>query len=57
MLLLHRHGLRAYAQRCPHAVIHHSDHGSDYYLDEFTFGVNRRSSRSGGLLFYRLRLR
>jgi hypothetical protein len=26
----------------------------DYYLDEFTFRFNRRSSRSRGLLFYRL---
>jgi len=26
----------------------------DYYLDEFTFRFNRRSSNSRGLLFYRL---
>ena len=26
----------------------------DYYLDEFAFRFNRRSSRSRGLLFYRL---
>jgi hypothetical protein len=26
----------------------------DYYLDEFTFRFNRRSSRARGLLFYRL---
>ena len=26
----------------------------DYYLDEFTFRFNRRSSRSRGNLFYRL---
>ena len=26
----------------------------DYYLDEFTFRFNRRSSRSRGKLFYRL---
>ena len=26
----------------------------DYYLDEFTFGFNRRTARSRGLLFYRL---
>ncbi len=26
----------------------------DYYLDEYTFRFNRRSSRSRGLLFYRL---
>src|SRR5450756_3081893 len=26
----------------------------DYYLDEFTFRFTRRSSRSRGLLFYRL---
>jgi len=26
----------------------------DYYLDEFTFCFNRRSSRRRGLLFYRL---
>ena len=26
----------------------------DYYLDEFTFRFNRRTSRAGGLLFYRL---
>jgi transposase-like protein len=30
-----------------------SDH-LDYYLDEFTFRFNRRTSRSRGLLFYRL---
>jgi hypothetical protein len=26
----------------------------DYYLDEFTFRFNRRSSKARGLLFYRL---
>lgn len=26
----------------------------DYYLDEFTFRLNRRTSGSRGLLFYRL---
>ena len=26
----------------------------DYYLDEYTFRFNRRSSRARGLLFYRL---
>jgi len=26
----------------------------DYYLDEFTFRFNRRTSGSRGLLFYRL---
>ena len=26
----------------------------DYYLDEFTFRFNRRSSNARGLLFYRL---
>jgi hypothetical protein len=26
----------------------------DYYLDEFTFRFNRRSSRARGLLFHRL---
>lgn len=26
----------------------------DYYLDEFVFRFNRRTSRSKGLLFYRL---
>ncbi len=26
----------------------------DYYLDEFTFRLNRRHSRTRGLLFYRL---
>lgn len=26
----------------------------DYYLDEFVFRFNRRSSRSRGMLFYRL---
>jgi hypothetical protein len=26
----------------------------DYYLDEFTFRFNRRTSRSRGLLFHRL---
>jgi transposase-like protein len=29
-------------------------HQLDFYLDEFTFRFNRRSSRSRGLLFYRL---
>jgi transposase-like protein len=29
-------------------------HQLDYYLDEFTFRFNRRTSRSRGLLFYRL---
>jgi hypothetical protein len=29
-------------------------HQLDYYLDEFTFRFNRRSSRQRGLLFYRL---
>lgn len=29
-------------------------HQLDYYLDEYTFRFNRRSSRSRGLLFYRL---
>lgn len=31
-----------------------SPHHLDYYLDEFTFRFNRRTSRSRGLLFYRL---
>lgn len=31
----------------------HPEH-LDYYLDEFTFRFNRRTSRSRGLLFYRL---
>ncbi|MBW4041751.1 MAG: IS1595 family transposase [Acidobacteria bacterium] len=31
-----------------------SDEQLQYYLDEFTFRFNRRSSRSRGLLFYRL---
>jgi hypothetical protein len=26
----------------------------DYYLDEFVFRFNRRTSRSRGLLFYRM---
>lgn len=30
------------------------NHQLDYYLDEFTFRFNRRSSRSRGQLFYRL---
>jgi transposase-like protein len=37
--------------------IHHGSvqpHQLDYYLDEFTFRFNRRTSRSRGLLFYRL---
>jgi len=33
-------------------AVHHSH--LDYYLDEFTFRFNRRTSRSRGLLFYRL---
>ena len=37
-------------------TLHHgiSRRQLDYYLDEFTFRFNRRSSRSRGLLFYRL---
>ena len=31
-----------------------SDKHLDYYLDEFTFRFNRRTSRSRGLLFYRI---
>ena len=27
---------------------------ADYYLDEYTFRFNRRTSRARGLLFYRL---
>lgn len=37
--------------------IHHGgvqEQHLDYYLDEFTFRFNRRTSRSRGLLFYRL---
>jgi transposase-like protein len=30
------------------------DHHLDYYLDEYTFRFNRRTSRSRGKLFYRL---
>jgi hypothetical protein len=29
-------------------------HQLDYYLDKYTFRFNRRTSRSRGLLFYRL---
>lgn len=32
----------------------YSPHQLDYYLDEYTFRFNRRTSRSRGLLFYRL---
>lgn len=35
----------------PHAV---TGRHLDYYLDEYTFRFNRRTSRSRGLLFYRL---
>jgi hypothetical protein len=31
-----------------------TDANLDYYLDEFTFRFNRRTSRSRGLLWYRL---
>ena len=31
-----------------------SDKHFDYYLDEYTFRFNRRSSKARGLLFYRL---
>jgi len=40
--------------------LHGTHHGAidprhvDYYLDEFTFRFNRRTSRSRGMLFYRL---
>jgi len=32
----------------------HSDEHLEYYLDEYTFRFNRRTSRSRGLLWYRL---
>ena len=35
-----------------HGAISHEH--LDYYLDEFTFRYNRRTSRSRGKLFYRL---
>jgi len=31
-----------------------SERHLEYYLDEFTFRLNRRNSRARGLLFYRL---
>lgn len=50
------HRVSALLKRWLAGTLHHSvsqDH-LDYYLDEFTFRFNRRTSRSRGLLFYRL---
>ena len=37
-------------------TLHHGQSSKhlDYYLDEYTFRFNRRTSRSRGMLFYRL---
>ena len=37
-----------------HLALRHQPRDLDYYLDEFTFRFNRRSSKARGLLFYRL---
>ena len=50
------HRVAALLKRWLAGTLHHGqsfDH-LDYYLDEFTFRFNRRSSRSRGPLFYRL---
>jgi transposase-like protein len=50
------HRVAALLKRWLAGTLHHgiSDKHLDYYLDEFAFRFNRRTSRSRGLLFYRL---
>jgi len=52
---VHR-SIAALLKRWLAGTLHHgqSFEHLDYYLDEFTFRFNRRTSRSRGLLFYRL---
>jgi transposase-like protein len=50
------HRVASLLKRWLAGTLHHGIAHSnlDYYLDEFTFRFNRRTSRSRGLLFYRL---
>lgn len=50
------HRVAALLKRWLAGTLHHgqSTRHLDYYLDEFTFRFNRRTSRSRGLLFHRL---
>ena len=50
------HRVASLLKRWLAGTLHHgqSSHHLDYYLDEFTFRFNRRTSRSRGLLFHRL---
>jgi len=50
------HRVAALLKRWLTGTLHNgvSDKHLDFYLDEFTFRFNRRTSRSRGLLFYRL---
>lgn len=50
------HRVASLLKRWLAGTLHHgqSFEHLDYYLDEFTFRFNRRTSRSRGLLFYRL---
>jgi len=50
------HRVASLLKRWLAGTLHHgiSHAHLDYYLDEFTFRFNRRTSRSRGLLFYRL---
>ena len=50
------HRVASLLKRWLAGTLHHgqSTRHLDYYLDEFTFRFNRRTSRSRGLLFYRL---
>jgi hypothetical protein len=50
------HLVSSLLKRWTAGTLHHriSRHQLPYYLDEFTFRFNRRTSRAHGLLFYRL---
>jgi hypothetical protein len=50
------HLVSALLKRWTAVALHHriSRQHLPYYLDEFTFRFNRRTSRARGLLFYRL---
>lgn len=50
------HRVASLLKRWLAGTLHHGQSTAhlDYYLDEFTFRFNRRTSRSRGLLFYRL---
>lgn len=50
------HMISSLLKRWTAGTLHHrlSEHHLPYYLDEFTFRFNRRTSRARGMLFYRL---